>query len=69
MAGFGGTVHGSGWASIDQKLAYVLPAKLLAMTIVDSLAYGARGARYSGWRHTGTNEGRIPGLHASQHAA
>jgi metal-dependent amidase/aminoacylase/carboxypeptidase family protein len=45
VAGFSGTVHGSDWAITDQQLAYILPAKLMAMTIVDLLADGAIGAR------------------------
>jgi amidohydrolase len=45
VAGFSGTVHGSDWAITDQQLAYILPAKLMAMTIVDLLAAGASGAR------------------------
>ena len=45
VAGFSGAVHGSDWAITDQQLAYILPAKLMAMTIVDLLADGASGAR------------------------
>jgi amidohydrolase len=45
VAGFGGTGHGSDWNINDQYLAYILPAKLMAMTIIDLLADGAQTAR------------------------
>ncbi|RIK37972.1 MAG: amidohydrolase [Chloroflexi bacterium] len=45
IAGFAGVVHGSDWRIVDPNLAYILPAKLMAMTIVDLLAEGAREAR------------------------
>ena len=45
IAGFSGTVHGSDWRITDQYLAYILPAKLMAMTIIDLLANGATQAR------------------------
>jgi metal-dependent amidase/aminoacylase/carboxypeptidase family protein len=45
VAGFSGTVHGSDWQITDQYLAYILPAKLMAMTIIDLLANGASQAR------------------------
>lgn len=44
VGGFSGTGHGSDWAIADQYLAYVLPAKLMAMTVIDLLAGGADGA-------------------------
>jgi amidohydrolase len=45
VAGFSGTGHGSDWAIEDQYLAYVLPAKLMAMTVIDLMADGATEAR------------------------
>ncbi|HEX2280865.1 MAG TPA: amidohydrolase [Thermomicrobiales bacterium] len=45
VAGFSGTVHGSDWRITDNELAYILPAKLMAMTIIDLLANGAARAR------------------------
>lgn len=45
VSGFGGTVHGSDWHITDPYLAYILPAKLMAMTVIDLLADGASGAR------------------------
>jgi amidohydrolase len=45
VAGFSGTGHGSDWAIEDRYLAYILPAKLMAMTVIDLLADGARQAR------------------------
>ena len=45
VAGFSGTGHGSDWAIDDPYLVYVLPAKLMAMTVIDLLAGGATSAR------------------------
>jgi amidohydrolase len=45
VAGFSGVVHGSDWRIVDRDLAYILPAKLMAMTLVDLLADGASAAR------------------------
>jgi amidohydrolase len=45
VAGFSGTGHGSDWAIEDKYLAYILPAKLMAMTVIDLLAGGAAKAR------------------------
>lgn len=45
VRGFSGTGHGSDWAIEDKYLAYVLPAKLMAMTVIDLLAGGAPAAR------------------------
>jgi amidohydrolase len=45
VAGFSGAVHGSDWRITDPYLAYILPAKLMAMTVIDLLAGGADGAR------------------------
>src|SRR5262249_55437908 len=45
VGGFSGTGHGSDWAIEDRYMAYVLPAKLMAMTVIDLLAGGAAGAR------------------------
>lgn len=44
VGGFSGTGHGSDWAIQDKYLAYILPAKLMAMTVIDLLADGATGA-------------------------
>lgn len=45
IAGFSGTVHGSDWKITDHYLAYILPAKVMAMTVIDLLANGAAQAR------------------------
>jgi amidohydrolase len=45
VAGFSGVVHGSDWRIVDRNLAYILPAKLMAMTIVDLLAGNGATAR------------------------
>jgi amidohydrolase len=45
VGGFSGTGHGSDWAIEDKYLAYILPAKLMAMTVIDLLAGNARTAR------------------------
>jgi hypothetical protein len=45
VGGFSGTGHGSDWAIEDKYMAYVFPAKLMAMTVIDLLADGASGAR------------------------
>jgi amidohydrolase len=45
VAGFSGTGHGSDWAIEDKYLAYILPAKLMAMTVIDLMAGGASRAR------------------------
>lgn len=45
IAGFSGTVHGSDWRITDRYLAYILPAKLMAMTVIDLLATDASRAR------------------------
>lgn len=45
VAGFSGTGHGSDWAIEDRYLAYILPAKLMAMTVIDLLTDGAMKAR------------------------
>ena len=44
MAGFAGTVHGSDWQIIDDDLAYIWPAKLMAGCVIDLLANGAARA-------------------------
>lgn len=41
VGGFTGAAHGSDWAVVDKYMAYVLPAKLMAMTVIDLLADGA----------------------------
>ncbi len=43
--GFVGSAHASDWAIDDPYLVYVLPAKLMAMTVIDLLAGQAEGAR------------------------
>lgn len=40
-----GQAHGNDWQITDPYVAYVLPAKLMALTAVDLLADGARDAR------------------------
>ena len=45
VGGFTGTGHGSDWHLDDKYMAYVLPAKLMAMTVIDLLAEQAAGAR------------------------
>jgi metal-dependent amidase/aminoacylase/carboxypeptidase family protein len=45
VGGFSGTGHGSDWAIEDKYMAYVLPAKLMAMTVIDLLAGGADSAK------------------------
>jgi hypothetical protein len=45
MGGARGTGHGADYAIADPVLAYVAPAKALAMMVVDMLADGAAGAR------------------------
>ena len=42
--GVAGSLHGADFAVIDYELACLIPAKVLAMTVVDLLADGARGA-------------------------
>jgi len=42
--GFKGALHSSEFDIADEELAYILPAKLLAMTVVDLLADGATTA-------------------------
>lgn len=43
--GASGQGHGNDWAIADPYIAYVLPAKLMALTVVDLLADDARDAR------------------------
>ena len=43
--GFGGLIHGADFSVVDRGLAYVNPAKAMAMTVVDLLADGAARAR------------------------
>ncbi len=45
VGGFAGTGHGSDWEIVDPYLAYVFPAKLMAMTVIDLLAGDGSGAR------------------------
>jgi amidohydrolase len=44
-AGFTGTGHGADYLVADPELAYIIPAKAAAMTLIDLLADGARDAR------------------------
>ena len=44
MGGFSGNLHAADFSVTDKWAAYVLPAKLMAMTVVDLLADGAEGA-------------------------
>jgi metal-dependent amidase/aminoacylase/carboxypeptidase family protein len=46
VAGFSGTGHGSDWAISNKEWAYILPAKLMAMTVIDLLADGAQSAKH-----------------------
>ena len=41
VGGFNGAGHGSDWEITDKYLAYILPAKLMAMTVIDLLGNGA----------------------------
>jgi len=43
--GFAGTLHGSDFHVADEYLAFVLPAKIMAMTVVDLLENGAAVAQ------------------------
>ena len=45
MGGASGSGHGADYAITDPRLAYLEPAKQLAMMAVDMLADGAAGAR------------------------
>jgi hypothetical protein len=45
MGGARGTGHAADYEIVDKTLAYVAPAKALAMMVVDMLADGAAGAR------------------------
>ena len=45
MGGACGTGHGADYEVVDPHLAYVMPARALAATVVDLLWDGARGAR------------------------
>jgi len=45
MGGARGTGHGADYEVVDPHLAYVMPARALAATVVDLLWDGARGAR------------------------
>ncbi|NLT74807.1 MAG: amidohydrolase [Chloroflexi bacterium] len=44
-AGFSGTGHGADYLPSDPEVAYIIPAKAAAMTLVDLLAEGAGSAR------------------------
>ncbi len=44
MGGFYGKLHAEDFAVADKELAYINPAKLMALTVVDLLSNGAMGA-------------------------
>ena len=44
MGGFVGSLHSADFAVADEILAYVNPAKIMAMTVIDLLSDGAKGA-------------------------
>ncbi|MBQ8583044.1 MAG: amidohydrolase [Clostridia bacterium] len=44
MGGFVGSLHSADFAVADKILAYVNPAKIMAMTVIDLLSDGAKGA-------------------------
>ena len=44
MGGFVGNLHSAEFAVSDKELAYVNPAKIMAMTVIDLLFDGAKGA-------------------------
>ncbi|HCG28689.1 MAG TPA: amidohydrolase, partial [Chloroflexi bacterium] len=46
VRGFSGTGHGTDWAIEDKYQAYILPAKLMAMTVIDLLAGNAEIAKH-----------------------
>jgi hypothetical protein len=45
IGGARGSGHGADFHIVDKPLAYVAPAKALAMMVIDLLADGAAGAR------------------------
>ena len=44
MGGFAGKLHAEDFAVVDKTAAYINPAKLMALTVIDLLADGAKGA-------------------------
>ena len=44
MGGFVGNLHSADFAVADEELAYINPAKIMAMTVIDLLSDGAKGA-------------------------
>ena len=44
MGGFVGSLHSADFAVADEILAYINPAKIMAMTVIDLLSDGAKGA-------------------------
>lgn len=60
-AGFSGTGHGADYLPSDEETAYITPAKVAAMTLIDLLADGARGARkiLDGFEPAMTKEGYL----------
>ena len=43
--GFGGTAHSRDFAIVDPEMAYVIPAKVMALTVIDLLCDGADAAK------------------------
>ena len=44
MGGYTGQAHGIDFAIVDPEAAYILPAKLMAATVIDLLENGAEKA-------------------------
>jgi hypothetical protein len=44
MGGFFGTLHSAEFEIADKNAAYILPAKIMALTVIDLLFNGAEGA-------------------------
>ena len=44
MGGFTGSLHSAEFSVADEELAYINPAKIMAMTVIDLLFDGAKGA-------------------------
>jgi amidohydrolase len=45
MGGFGGHAHSCDFTIADENTAYILPAKIMAMTVIDLLSDGAKSAK------------------------
>lgn len=46
MGGFGGHAHSCDFTIADENTAYILPAKIMAMTVIDLLSDGAKKAKH-----------------------